>query len=77
MKLELEINDSILQRENLTEFDVKMMIGVTLYNNLTTTGKIAQILGIDRRTFIEEMGKYGASLFDDELDDLIKRYNNA
>jgi len=73
MKLELDIHDDILKDDGLTEFDLKMIIGTALYNNnVTSTGKTAEILGISRRTFLDEMGKYGGILFDMDIDDFIK-----
>jgi len=79
MKLELDINDSILQRKNLTEFDIKMILGVALHNNnIFTSSGIAQTLGINRRTFIEEMGKYGGGFDGDaQLAELIKECRDA
>ena len=79
MKLELDINDSILKRKNLTEFDVKMILGVALHNNnIITSGGIAQTLGISRRTFIEEMGKYGGGFDGDEqIAELMKEHNSV
>jgi predicted HTH domain antitoxin len=79
MKLELDISDTILQYKKLTEFDVKMMIGIALHNNnIATSSGTAEILGIDRRTFIEEMGRYGGGFDGDEqLLELMKEYNNA
>ena len=77
MKVELNINDEILKYGKFSEMDIKMMLGVSLYNNnVTSTGKTAEILGIDRVTFLEEMGKYGGLLFDDEIENILKRSKN-
>lgn len=78
MKLELNINDNILQQKNFTEFDIKMIIGAALYNNnVTSTGKASEILGINRRTFLEEMGKYGAILINMDINELKRDIENA
>lgn len=77
MKLELDINDSILQHKKLTEFDVKMIIGVALHNKVTSTGKTAEILGMDYRDFYENMGEYGGVQFDMDINDFLKELENA
>ena len=77
MKLELEINDSILKHKNLTEFDVKMILGVALHNKITSMGKTAEILGMDYIDFYENMGEYGGVMFDMDVNDFIKELENA
>ena len=78
MKLELDINDSILQRKNLTEFDVKMFVGVALLNGgVTSTGKTAEIIGIPYREFYENMGEYEGIRAERTLEDVLQDYENT
>jgi predicted HTH domain antitoxin len=78
MKFVLDINDSILQRKNLTEFDVKMILGVALLNGgVTSTGKTAEILGMSYRRFYENMGEYDGIKFERTLEDVLKDCENA
>ena len=78
MKIELEIHDDILTLKNLTEYDIKMYIAVALYNNkIISTGKLAQILSLDRYEIIENMGKYGGNFIDGKIEDYIVEYENA
>jgi hypothetical protein len=45
------------------EHDLKMELADTLYTKgLPTTSEAAAMVGIERRTFIEQMGKYGFSV---------------
>ncbi|MCL2069746.1 MAG: UPF0175 family protein [Treponema sp.] len=56
-----------------SEFDLKMHIGVSLYEKgLMSSGFAAEILGIDRADFILNMGKYGKSIFDISDEELKK-----
>jgi predicted HTH domain antitoxin len=78
MKLELEINDVILHDSNFTEFDVKMILGAALLRaGVTSTGKTAQIIGIDYRTFYEEVGKYEEMNVEMTIEDIRRDCNNA
>ena len=75
MKIELDIHDDILKLKKLTEYDIKMYIAVALYNNgIASTGKIAEILGLDRQDIIENMGKYGGVFINGNIEDYIKEY---
>ena len=78
MKLELDINDSILQRKNLTEFDVKMVIGVALLKSgVTSTGKTAEILDLGYRDFYENIGKYIDLNIELDINDLRRDLKSA
>ena len=57
----------------MSEFDLKMTIGVALYEKgIVSSGFAAEILGIKRRDFISCMGKYGKSIFDRTEEELKK-----
>jgi predicted HTH domain antitoxin len=50
-----------------------MIIGAALYNaGVTSTGKASEILGLDRRTFLDEMGKYGGVLMKMSIEEVIR-----
>jgi predicted HTH domain antitoxin len=56
----------------MSEFDLKMTIGVALYEKgVMSSGFAAEILGIPRADFIRNMGKYGRSILE-KTDDEIK-----
>lgn len=42
-----------------------------------TLGEAAQLAGISKRSFIEEMGKYGYAIISDSVEDLRSDINNA
>jgi len=62
MKIELNMPDDA--GWGLSEFDLKMYLGVKLYEEgLMSAGLAAEILGIEYADFILNMGKYGKSVF--------------
>ena len=76
MKLELNINDEILKDEGLTEFDIRMIVGCALLNKVTSIGKTAEIVGVERVTFQTKMGNYGG-FFELDVNELIKECEYA
>jgi hypothetical protein len=64
-KVVLEIPD------NVNDFDVKMAVGAMLYDRMVlTSGQAAEFVGIDKRTFLESLGKFGVSIFGETSEDL-------
>ncbi|MCU0441944.1 MAG: UPF0175 family protein [Bacteroidia bacterium] len=64
-KLVLEIPDEA------NDFDVKMAVGAMLYDKtVLTAGQAAEFVGIDKRTFLESLGKFGVSIFGESSADL-------
>jgi predicted HTH domain antitoxin len=52
---------------------VKMMIAATLFEQgVLSSGQAAELVGITRRLFLEEVGKYGVSIFGETAEDLEK-----
>ena len=48
----------------LSEYDLKMHLGVKLYEDgLVSTGFAARMLGMERRDFLMNMGIYGGEIF--------------
>ena len=57
----------------LSEFDLKMHIGVSLYEKgILSSGFAAEILGIDKTDFILNMARYGRSVFDKAEEEFAK-----
>ena len=49
----------------ISEFDLKMIIGMSLYEKgIMSSGLAAEVLGIPRRDFIASMGKYGKPIYE-------------
>ena len=71
--LELKLPDSV----QLSEFDIKMTLAAKLYEDGTLSGgQAADLVGISKRDFLEQIGKYGVSIFGysaEELRDDVKR----
>ena len=58
--------------------DVKMFLASHLYaDEKLTSGQAAQLVGISKREFIEQLGTYGVSLFSESVEDLIHDVANA
>jgi hypothetical protein len=57
--------------ENTNEHETKMLIASLLFEKgIYTTGQAAAFVGITKRAFIEQVGKYGVSVFSETADDL-------
>lgn len=58
--LEINLPDSV----KLTEFEIKMTLAAKLYEDGTLSGgQAAELAGISKREFLEQLGKYGVSIF--------------
>ncbi len=58
--LELKLPDSV----QLSEFEIKMTLAAKLYEDGTLSGgQAAEMVGISKREFLENLGKYGVSIF--------------
>jgi len=71
--LELKLPDSV----RLSEFDIKMTLAAKLYEDGTLSGgQAADLVGISKRDFLEQLGKFGVSIFGytaEELREDVKR----
>lgn len=57
--------------ENTNEHETKMLIASLLFEKgIYTSGQAAEFVGISKRTFIEQVGKYGGSVFSETADDI-------
>jgi predicted HTH domain antitoxin len=62
----------------VSEFNAKMILACGLYETgVLSTGQAAEMVGITKRQFIEQMGKYGASLFHLTSEELESDIRNA
>ena len=52
---------------------VKMIIAASLFEQgIMSSGQAAELVGITRRQFLEEIGKYGVSIFGETAEDIEK-----
>jgi len=52
---------------------VKMIIAASLFEQgVLSSGQAAELVGITRRQFLEEIGKYGVSIFGETAEDIEK-----
>ncbi|MBX2980111.1 MAG: UPF0175 family protein [Flavobacteriales bacterium] len=73
-KLILEIPDSV--EVDLQE--LRMMLAAQLYDRgQLAMGKAAAFAGLDKRAFMERLGKYGVSVFNYPATDLEQDLRNA
>jgi predicted HTH domain antitoxin len=63
--LTLNIPDSV------NEIDVKMQLAAHLFENgIMSSGQAADLVGVSKRVFLENVGKYGVSIFGENVDDI-------
>jgi predicted HTH domain antitoxin len=59
--------------EEVELYKVKMIIAASLFEQgVLSSGQAAELVGITRRQFLEEVGKYGVSIFGETEEDLEK-----
>ena len=52
---------------------VKMIIAASLFEQgILSSGQASELVGITRRQFLEEIGKYGVSIFGETAEDIEK-----
>ena len=57
--------------DSVNETDVKMQLAAQLFEKgVLSSGQAADLAGISKREFIENVGKYGVSIFGETPDDL-------
>ena len=68
--LTLRIPDSV------NETDVKMQLAAHLFEKgILSSGQAADLVGISKRDFLVNVGKYGVSIFGESVDDIEKIIN--
>jgi predicted HTH domain antitoxin len=76
MKVVLQLNlpDSL----KMSEYDLKMHLGVKLYEDgIISTGIASKMLGMDRADFLRNMGAYGGEIFKASAEEIEQDYQNA
>jgi predicted HTH domain antitoxin len=69
---------NIPEKLNFATFDYSVYLGAKLYEDgILSAGQAADIAQLSKRAFIEIMGKYGVSAFNNNVDDLMKDIANA
>ena len=54
----IEIQESVVQQNHLTEYDLKLRIAISLFEDKTfTLGQAAQFMGLPQLIFQKELGK--------------------
>lgn len=62
--------------DSVDELDVKMQLAAHLFEkDIMTSGQAADLVGITKREFIENLGKFGVSIFGESIDDIEKIIN--
>lgn len=69
---------NIPESVNLKAFDFTIYVAAKMYeDSLITSGQAAEMVGLSKRAFIEVIGKYGVSLFNNSIEELEKDIANA
>jgi len=69
-RLTIELPDNVDQK------DVKMQLAAQLYDKgILTSGQAANLVGVSKKEFIENVGHYGVSIFGETVEDLEKIIN--
>ncbi|GHV24961.1 hypothetical protein AGMMS4952_01590 [Spirochaetia bacterium] len=74
----MQVNISIPDTLNSSEFDIKMFIAAKLYEGeKLSLGYAANVAGLSKRAFAELLGTYGVSLFPQTPDEVQADFENA
>ena len=58
--------------------EVKFIIATHYYKNAKLSlGQAAELISVSKRTFMELLGKYGISVFNENIDEIAKDFENA
>ena len=69
---------NIPEELNFATFDYSVYLAAKLYEDgLLSSGQAANVAQLSKRAFIEIMGKYGVSVFNTNVNDLMKDIANA
>lgn len=57
--------------DSVDEMDVKMQLAAHLFEKgILSSGQAADLAGVSKRAFIENVGKYGVSIFGESIEDI-------
>ena len=69
----MKLSINLLDDSGFSEHDLKMHLAVKLYQDgIASSGYVANMIGMDRRDFLEQMGPYGGEIFqysEDEIEE--------
>jgi len=69
---------NIPEELNFAAFDYSIYLAAKLYEDgILSSGQAANVAQLSKRAFIEIMGKYGVSVFNTNVNDLMKDIANA
>jgi len=62
--------------DTVDEKDVKMQLAAQLFDKgILSSGQAADLAGISKKEFLENVGKYGVSIFGESVEDIDKIIN--
>lgn len=62
--------------EEVNEKEIKMAVAAILFDKaILSSGQAAEFVGITKREFLENVGKYGVSIFGETAEDLKAPFN--
>jgi len=62
--------------DSVNETDVKMQLASQLFDKgVMSSGQAADLAGLTKRQFLENVGKYGVSIFGESVEDIEKLLN--
>lgn len=68
--LQIKVPDSV------NEMEIKTQIAALLFEKgILSSGQAAELVGISKREFLENAGKYGVSIFGETIEDINKTIN--
>jgi predicted HTH domain antitoxin len=57
--------------DTVNEKDVKMHLAAQLFDKgILSSGQAAELVGISKKEFLENVGKYGISIFSETIEDI-------
>lgn len=57
--------------DSVNEIEIKMQLAAHLFEKgVLSSGQAAELVGIPKREFLENVGKYGVSIFGESIEDL-------
>jgi predicted HTH domain antitoxin len=62
--------------DSVSESEIKMQLAALLFEKaILSSGQAADLAGISKREFLESIGKYGVSIFGENVADIAKLMN--
>ena len=62
----------------MSEQQIRMFVAAKLYEaGRLNSGLAAEMAGVARREFLEQVGEYGVSIFDQTIDEVLSDMNHA